>query len=163
MGTATSPYQPELAYDLEYLFTRRTQLHQPYEVIGPTPDGIRVNLYTAGGTVEGPALSGRALGVGGDWLTLRPDGVGLIDSRVTMQAEDEALIYMHYTGIVDFGPDAYEQFLAGNLPTPGPLRIAPRFQTAAPDYLWLNRIQALGIGEYRPDAGGNFWEIYAIQ
>jgi len=29
-------------------------------------------------------------------------------------------------------------------------RIAPRFETAAPGYLWLNRLLAVGIGERLP-------------
>ena len=28
-----------------------------------------------------------------------------------------------------------------------PLRVVPRFLTAHPDYLWLNRLQCLGVGQ----------------
>jgi hypothetical protein len=155
--------QPMLDYHLEYLFTRETKTRR--ELIGPVPEGIRLNIYTEGGEVYGPVLNGTC-GVGGDWLTIRKDGVGVVDSRVMIETDDGALVYMYYTGLVDLGADAYEQILRGERPTPGKIHTVPRFQTAAPRYLWLNRIQALGIGESRITPAGegrNVWETYAIR
>ena len=41
--------------------------------------------------------------MGGDWLTLRSDGVGILDVRATLEADDGALIYTSYSG----GDDLY--------------------------------------------------------
>ena len=150
--------QPSLEYKLEYLFSRRSRVRR--EMIGPVAEGFRVNVYTESGEVRGPALNGTC-GEGGDWFTLRRDGMGVVDSRVMIHAADGALIYTFYTGLVDFGEDAYAQIERGELPTPGPLHVAARFQTAAPQYAWLNRIQAIAIG--RNDLEGNLWDTYAIR
>jgi Protein of unknown function (DUF3237) len=61
------PIQPPM---LDHLFSCQAMLHAP-EIIGPVPEGIRVNFYVTGGTIEGPRLRGTTLPVGGDWLTIR--------------------------------------------------------------------------------------------
>jgi len=60
-------------------------------------------------------MRGRLRTVGGDWLLLRPDGVGLLDVRATMELDNGALIYTTYGGVVDLGPDGYNLFLKGIL------------------------------------------------
>ena len=150
--------KPSLRYDMEYLFTRKTQVRR--EVIGVVGEGFRINVFTEGGEVRGPALEGTC-GVGGDWFTLRRDGVGLVDSRVTIHAADGAIVYSHYTGVTDFGEDAFERLERGEVPEPAAIHIAARFQTSAPQHMWLNRIQAIAIG--KSDATGNLWDTYAMR
>lgn len=125
----------------------RGGLRNPPEIIGETPEGIRVNFYVTGGEVTGDRLNGTVLPVGGDWLTLRRDGVGILDVRATIETDDGALIYVTYTGILETGEDGYQRFLEGDLPKAPTIRGAPRFLTAHPDYLWLNRLQCINIGE----------------
>ncbi len=149
---------PSLDFTTEYLFSRRTRVRR--ELMGPTPEGFRVNVITEGGEVRGPALNGDC-GMGADWCLVRRDGVGVVDSRVMIQADDGALVYSWYTGVVDLGEDAYERLLKGEAPRPGGIRIAARFQTAAPQYAWLNRLQAFGIGQNTGD--GNLWDTYALR
>ena len=134
-------------YSLEHILTMKAALHNPPEVIGPTPEGLRLNLYIAGGEVSGPRINGKVLPVGADWLTVRSDGVGVLDIRATLETDDGALIYVAYQGMADAGEDGYQKFLDGNIPPRVPIRGAPRFQTSHPDYLWLNRIQCLNVGE----------------
>ena len=130
------------------------------EIIGPVAEGFRVNIYTEGGQVLGPKLVGTC-GVGGDWFTIRRDGMGIVDSRVMIHANDGALVYTHYTGMTEFGPDGYERIVRGELPKPGKIFITARFQTAHPDYSWLNRVQAIGIGVNEGDS--NLWDTYALR
>jgi hypothetical protein len=134
-------------YTLEHLCTISAGLQNPPEVIGPTPEGLRMNIYITGGEVKGTHLNGKVLPVGADWLTVRSDGVGILDIRATLETDDGALIYVAYQGMADAGEDGYEKFISGNLPSRVPIRGAPRFQTSHPDYLWLNRIQCLNVGE----------------
>lgn len=158
MSAQEGPAGPTLPYELEYLFTRRTQIRR--EIVGVVGEGFRINVHTEGGEVRGPALNGTC-GVGGDWFTLRRDGIGVIDSRVTIHADDGSIVYTFYTGVVDFGEDAFALLEKGERPTPGRLHIAARFQTASPKYTWLNRIQAIGIGQSSEE--GNLWDTYALR
>jgi hypothetical protein len=134
-------------YELEHICSIKATLENPPEVIGPTPEGLRLNLYITGGEVWGPRLNGRLRPVGADWLTIRSDGVGVLDIRATMETEDGALIYVAYQGLADAGRDGYQKFIEGTPPPRVPIRGAPRFHTSHPDYLWLNRIQCLNVGE----------------
>jgi hypothetical protein len=149
---------PTFSLEMQYLFSRRARVRR--EVIGPVAEGFRVNIYTEAGEVRGPKIIGTC-GVGGDWFTIRRDGMGIVDSRVMIHTNTGALIYTYYTGVTDFGPDAYEGIVRGELPSPGKIYIAARFQTAHPDYTWLNRVQAIGIGMNEGDS--NNWDTYALR
>jgi hypothetical protein len=131
-------------------------------VIGPVPEGIRTNFYVTSGEVTGPKIYGKVLSEGGDWLILRTDGVGILDVRATFETQDEALIDVTYRGVGDLGEDGYERFLRGELPTIVSLRVVPRFQTANPDYQWLNRLQCVGIGEVNLESLEVTYDVYAL-
>jgi hypothetical protein len=148
------------SYELQHLFTYTADLRLPPEVIGPIPEGVRATAYVLGGEISGPRLRGNVLPVGGDWMLLRTDGIGVVDVRLTLQTHDDALIYMTYTGLLDLGADGYNRFLAGEMPVTFPVRIAPRFQTGHKDYLWLNRLQCLGIGEADIHASKVTYDVY---
>jgi len=152
-----------LDYSLEYLFSYTGTLKSPPEIIGPLPEGIRVNFYVTGGSIEGQNVSGKILPVGGDWMIIRKDGVGILDVRATMETEDGALIYTTYTGVLDLGDDGYERFLRQELPDTVQLRIAPRYYTAHPQYQWLNRVQCLGVGQADMTRSQVRYDIYAIR
>jgi hypothetical protein len=133
--------------DLECLFSYWATLAPP-EVIRPIAEGIRVKFYVTAGEVSGPSMRGQLRTVGGDWLLLRPDGVGLLDVHATMELDNGALIYTTYGGVVDLGPDGYNLFLKGILPPRPDLRIVPRYYTGHPEYQWLNRLQCVGVGVF---------------
>ena len=105
--------------------------------IGSTPQGTLMIFPVTGGTFEGERLRGRVLASGGDWVTAHDDGSFTLDLRVTLEADDGALIYMTFTGVRD---DANHYF-----------RTVPRFETAAPQNAFLNRLLAVGTGEIGPD------------
>jgi hypothetical protein len=138
---STKPSNLQLEHICSYWATL-----SPPEIIGPLAEGLRVNLYVTSGEITGPKMRGRLRNVGGDWLSLRPDGIGILDVRATLELEDGALIYTSYGGVADLGQDGYERFLAGNPPARVPLRIAPRYYTGHSAYLWLNRLQCVGSG-----------------
>ncbi len=103
-----------LPYELEHLFSYSAQLHPP-KIIGPVAEGIRANFYVASGEVSGPRVQGILRPVGGDWITVRSDGVGILDVRATVETHDNALIYLCYSGVADLGPDGYQNFGRGEL------------------------------------------------
>ncbi|MBW4511629.1 MAG: DUF3237 domain-containing protein [Scytonematopsis contorta HA4267-MV1] len=135
-----------LDYRLEHLFSYHLKLNPP-EIIGPVPDGIRANVYTSEGTVTGEKLQGKLRPVGGDWVTVRPDGVAITDVRGTIETDNGALIYITYTGVMDLGEDGYSKFLQKQLPASAKIHNTPRLQTAHPEYRWLNRLQCISIAE----------------
>ena len=118
-------------YSLEHLFSYEVSLERP-QMIGEIPEGIRAIFYVTKGEVTGPKLRGRILPGGGDWLTVRTDGVGILDVRGTLESDDGALIYMAYTGVGDLGEDGYQKFLRGELPASVKLRVAPPFPHVTP-------------------------------
>ena len=152
-------YLPD--YRLEYIFSYTARVRLPPEVIGPTPDGIRVNFYLTGGEVDGPKLKGSFAPVGADWLLIRRDGVAILDVRATIETQDGALIYLPYSGVCDLGPEGYDRFLNGTLPERATLRGVPRFHTSHPSYQWLNRVQCLNVGEVNLTAGVVQYDVYA--
>lgn len=151
-----------LSHSLEPIFSYHLQLNPP-EIIGSVPEGIRANVYVNHGTVTGEKIKGVLRPGGGDWMTVRSDGVGITDVRGTIETDDGAMVYMTYTGILDLGEDGYQKFLQGQLPTTAQIRNAPRFQTAHPHYLWLNRIQAVSIAELNFTTFEADFDVYAIR
>ena len=107
------------------------------EEIGSMPDGVLTIFPVVGGSFDGHRLRGRVLAGGGDWVKRLADGTFRLDLRVTLETDDGALIYMTFTGVRD---DATNYF-----------RTLPRFETAAAEYSFLNRLLAVGIGEIRPE------------
>jgi len=97
-------------------------------------------------------------------LTIRRDGIGILDVRGTMETTDGALIYVSYTGTIDLGENGYEEFLQGKPQASGtPIRSSPRFHTSHPDYLWLNRLHCLGIGQAFLERSEVVYDVYAVR
>ncbi|MGH8608547.1 MAG: DUF3237 family protein [Gammaproteobacteria bacterium] len=73
------------------------------------------------------------------------------------------MILVTYSGLVDFGEDGHEQFLRGEMPPLVKLRTSPRFVTSHPEYLWLNRLFCIEIGEYRAAANEAKYDVHAVR
>jgi hypothetical protein len=151
---------PEI--QLEYICSYWATLTPP-EVIGPTPEGLRAHVYVKAGEISGPRLRGRFRPVGGDWLLIRPDGVGILDVRATLELEDGALVYTTYGGTAELGPDGYNQFLQGKPPARVDLKIVPVYHTSHAGYLWLNRLQCVGVGVADLEQLRVSYDIYSIR
>lgn len=149
--------------DAEHLFAYHATLKAPPETIGPVPEGVRATFYITGGEATGPKLHGKLLGVGADWALMRRDGVIQLDVRGTMETQDGALIYVHYSGLGDMGADGHDQFIAGKLPARLPLRTTPVFRTAHPQYQWLHRRVCVGIGEADLEKFTVSYDVYALR
>lgn len=125
----------------------------PPQLIGRTPSGTRIIVPVTGGTFEGDRLRGRIVPGGGDWLLLRDDGVLELDLRITLETDDQALIYLTFQGIRHGPAEVIAALNRGEMVDPATyyFRTLPRFECAGEKYQFLNRIMALGIGETRPD------------
>jgi len=137
--------------------------------IGQSPFGEQRIGYISGGHFAGPKMRGIVLPGGGNW----PRGgrlddsssVSSFDARAVLKTDDDALIYITYTGRAVIPDDVRAEFGDPDKaslvqPTRYYLRIAPVFETAHPKYRWLNGVLAVGHGE-RID-GGARQSLFAI-
>jgi uncharacterized protein DUF3237 len=108
-----------------------------WQEFGSTPQGALTIVPVVGGSFEGDRLRGKVLAGGGDWIMADVNGTFSLDLRITLETDDGALIHMTFGGVRD---DANHY-----------LRTTPRFETAAPQYAFLNRLLAVGMGEIRAD------------
>jgi hypothetical protein len=115
-----------------------------------------------GGSFAGERLSGIVLPGGTDWQTMRSDDAILLDARILLRTDDDALIAMTYTGMRHAPPDIAARMTLGLDVDPAShyFRIAPTFATSAPRYEWLNRIVAIGIGHRL--AAGPVYSVFEI-
>lgn len=139
-----SPRAPRWNYDLVFFAALTINLRP--EILGDTPDGYRISFFVDDGRVVGPRIDAVVRRDGGDWMCIRRDGIGLIDVRITYETADGALILDRAGGFFDLGPDGYAKVAAGQFTGTPPFYATPTFLTAHPDWRWLNRCQAFGIG-----------------
>ena len=135
----------------KFLFTIRVTVDLLHDV-GETPFGTRHIDMLGDGSFEGPKLNGTVLG-GMDQKIFRSDGAMNPNVRLILKTDDDALIYMHYTG-VRYGADVVMHRIAdGEVGGPSEyyLRNTPYFETSAPQYDWLNHIVSVGVGRRMPD------------
>ena len=131
---------------------------------GATPYGQRRVFPVAGGRFEGARVRGDVLATtSGDWLLTRQDGAYQQDVRLLLRTDDDALIFMTYRGVRRPASDEINARLARGEPVDRNdyyLRIAPFFETAAPQHAWLNQIVSVGMGErIGPNVAYDLFEI----
>ena len=134
----------------------------PLQKFGAVPYGVRSFVPVAGGDFEGARLRGRILPGGGDWLLLRSDGALELDLRITLETDDGALIYMASFGLRHGPPEVLAALARGESVDPSTyyFRTAPRFETGAAQYAFLNRLIAFSSGDRR--ASGPIYTINEI-
>lgn len=114
--------------------------------IGPASWGTRLIFPVVRGRFEGPTLKGTTRPFGADWAIIRPDNCLEVDVRVILDTDDGALIHAEYRGVIDMTKEQVEKLLGGQVVEGLRIYTAPRFETSHPNYVWLNRIQAVGCG-----------------
>jgi Protein of unknown function (DUF3237) len=134
------------------LMTLQVVVHGPQK-IGAVPFGTRVTAPISRGHFEGPRLSGEVLPGGGDWTLLRSDGVLELDLRLTLATNDGALIHMTSFGLRHGPAEVIAALGRGETVDPSLyyFRTTPRFETAHPKYVFLNRLLAVSSGDRRPE------------
>lgn len=115
------------------------------------PKGARIIAEVESAIVEGDRLSGALLGsAAADWATVAPDGTyATLDVRLTVQTHDEAVIFVEYSGKIDFAS--------------GRAVSAPLMQTGDERYDWVNRAQFLGIGTLDQETNQLVYELYEVR
>ena len=131
------------------------------KTIGKTPGGLRRIAPVTGGTFSGERLSGTVHG-GADWVINRPDGVMVIDVRLTLETEDSALIYLAYQGRFLAEPDVMRRFGKGELLEPREYSLAmiAKLECGDERYAWLNNAVVVGTGEQT--ASGPIYTLFEV-
>ncbi len=129
------------------LFVMRLNVRK-LQVVGAAPGAYRRVGVVPSGIFEGERLAGEVLDGGNDWQSVRSDGSTTLDVRLVLKTRDGALIGMTYRGIRQGPPDAIARLEGGEVIDPASyyFRIAPFFETEAPQYHWLNNVVAIGTG-----------------
>ncbi|PRC45202.1 DUF3237 domain-containing protein [Mycobacterium sp. ITM-2017-0098] len=139
------------AIPVDHLFDMHVDL-QPAHVI-TTPIGVTMVFITAGGTIDGPELTGDVLPGGGDWLLVGADGIGRIDVRAVIRTRDGALIHYEARGFIKVPAGGLDRLQAGEvLPfSETYIRTTPRFETSDQRYSWLNEMVSVGYNILSPN------------
>ena len=131
--------------------------------LGTTPYGNRRIAAVKGGRFEGEELRGTVEPApAGDWLLQRRDGVLMLDVRLTLRTQDDALIYMTYRGM-RHGPQwVMDRLNKGEKVDPSQyyFRSTPWFETSSEKYRFLNRIVCVATG--RRESAGPVYDVFQI-
>lgn len=156
--SATEPNLPH-----KHLMTLRLDVDSSGAArIGMTPSGQRTIAPVAGGVFEGDRLNGVVLPGGADWVCVRADGTMMIDVRLTLQTDDDVLIYLTYQGRFIGAEGAMSQLARGKALEAGSYSLVTvaKFECGEPRYAWLNDVIAVGVGE--PSGFNPVYSIYSI-
>ena len=89
---------------LEYEMTYRLQTRGPLPRTEGSPKGVREYWEMASGTLVGERIRATVAMPGGDWFRPGDDGYGRPDVRVQLVTDDDEIVLLHYTGLVETTP-----------------------------------------------------------
>ncbi|NVN09636.1 DUF3237 domain-containing protein [Nguyenibacter vanlangensis] len=144
-----------------HLFTMRLDV-RPIVPIGSTPNGFRRIGFVTGGEIVGERIRGKVLNKANDWQVKRPDGSVTLDVRLAFETDSGALVTMAYRGLRHGPAEVIERLERGENVDPSSyyFRIAPIFETANADLMWLNGVFAIGTGHRFPQ--GPIYNIFEV-
>lgn len=155
---------PAAAPGLRHLFTMRADLAAGLDG-GEGPLGRRTLNAVAKGEFRGERLRGEINPGTGDWMLTR-NKVRVVDARVVLLTDDDAVIHMSYGGRIMF-PDSLGEAVRATAtrhlidPAQYYFRTTPIFETGAPQYDWINGIVAVGRGRLI-EGGGVAYDIFEL-
>ena len=146
---------------LDPLFKIHAQLDDILD-FGKSDAGHLRIVRILGGTFEGEKLSGKILNGGGDWQTLRDDGVMELEVRCLMQADNGALIHLTGQGMRHGPPEVMARMARGEAVAPDEyyFREFMRFKTSDKELAWLNGVFGLATGGREKNAV--VLQVYAV-
>jgi len=130
--------------------------------LGQAKHGERRYVPLLGGTAQGPELNGRIVEGGVDWQVNRADGVLDIAAHYVIRTDDGALVEVQSDGMRHGAPEVMVRLARGE-PVAGRdyfFRTLMRFTTGAQQWLHLNKVMALAVGERQ--AGLVLLDVYRI-
>jgi len=130
--------------------------------LGPAKYGERRYVPLAGGSVRGPELNGSVVEGGVDWQVNRADGVLDIAAHYVIRSDDGALIEVQSEGMRHGPPEVMARLARGDAVGRDEyfFRTVMRFTTGAPQWLHLNKVLALAVGQR--EARAVLLDVYRI-
>jgi Protein of unknown function (DUF3237) len=134
---------------LEHEMTYRLRVTGPLSRTTGSPTGEREYWEMTEGALTGPRISARIARPGGDWMAVGEDGYNRPDVRVQLVTDDDAMVLLHYTGLVQPTERFQRAAEAGEETDWGDqyMRMVFQFETGAARYLWL--MQSIFIAQGR--------------
>ena len=148
---------------LEHEMTYRLRVSGPLAATEDSPRGARQYWEMTEGTLKGARIDARIAMPGGDWFLVGTDRFGRPDVRVQFVTDDEAIILLHYTGLVE-RTAAFVKAAEDGAQTQWPdqyMRMAMSFDTGADRYQWLNQSLFVARGRLAGPAQIEY-EIYRV-
>ena len=132
---------PTTSVQGEYLMTLYVPIAEEHNV----DDTLRV-INHPDGWVEGPQIRGKIIPPSSDTLRNMGNGVNRLDVRLTIQTDDDQIVYVSYNGIIQCQKEVRDRFVRGEMLRTGDCYFitAPTFETKSERYGWLNGVQAVG-------------------
>lgn len=153
--------QPRWGWETTFLGSLTAVLRK--EVVGVTPDGLRINWHVTTGSFVGPGLDAIVLPGAADWMRIRRDGVAIVNVQACFETRDGARVYGSYGGIFDLGADGYARALRDEFDPLPPVVVTPTYATADPRLDWLNRAQCIGVGRVDMTALRVEFDVYVVR
>lgn len=148
---------------LEKVMIYRFKMKGPLASTVGSPLGERQYWEMSEGILSGDGINARIALPGGDWMLVGTDGYWRPDVRVQLVTDDDAIILLHYVGLVK--PDEkFMQAAINGLETQFDdqyLRQFMRFDTGVEKYAWLTQNLYLAEGRLAGSAEIEY-QIYKI-
>lgn len=149
-----------MGLELKQEFSFWASLKPPID-FGAGPLGQRIYAEVIEGAATGDRFNARAVGGGGDWLLIAPDGYGRIDVRVQFATDDGAHVYMQYVGLLEINEVVAQALATGGATSFDDqyFRTTPRVETGDPRYAWMGQSVFVARGRLR-DGFGVEYEVF---
>jgi hypothetical protein len=161
-AVAAAAAGPTTSVQGEYLMTLYIPIAEAHQI----DDTLRV-VNHPDGWVEGPQLKGKIIPPSSDTLRNMGNGVNRLDVRLTIQTDDDQIIYVSYNGINQCPKEARARFERGEMLQTSDCYFvtAPTFETKSERYGWLNGVQAVGkMIELKRGEGAHLtYDIFVIR
>jgi hypothetical protein len=149
---------------LRHLLTLEAQLLPSLDG-GDGPLGRRALNAVREGRFYGERLNGRINPGTGDWMLTR-NGIRVVDARIVLLTDDDAIIHVSYGGRIRFDESALPALASMETrhlidPSRYYFRTTPLFETGSRSYGWLNGIVSVGVGKLI-EGGGVAYDIYEL-
>jgi hypothetical protein len=130
------------------------ELEPPLEWV-PSPAGQRRVIPIAGGTFDGPVMSGEILRGGADWQIMAPDGSAIVEARYTLRERRAGeLILVNSRGVRTGPPEVLAALRRGEPREPDEyyFRTAVTLEAGPGDYEWVNRALFVAVAARGPSS-----------
>jgi hypothetical protein len=147
-----------------YLFSYDVNLEDTREELGFTASGLRLNIFSrpresrvynvlGEQSFDANKMLAGVITYGVDYARLREDDVAALDVRLQVRTDDGKDVLITYRGLFSVGPRGFRKLLTEKpklgteqQPFEAKLFVGPRFETAAPEYKWLEKYHCVAFG-----------------